>query len=402
MKKCIESKFIKYFIVTLVTAIFVVMYLIYYRADFSSLIALNENISVDSFVTNLLKGVGQKANIFQFCEYNLQNVIIYLLTKGTNNAVVALNMYYLCSFLLIAVLMFILFQKVKCSFCGSLFGSILLSFLPYHIERGQGQIITSSFYVFIIFTMIVFELFIDDDYKSGKAGQIIFFLFLPWIDIRAGYMLLLMFFILCIVMGNKKSWKTYALCEIVCLLGCIIITFLKKTSELQLNEKLQLASEEGMRTLDMLVPVRYHIVERLFNFRYDYDMTLNSTRECGYNSMGFLISTSFLYGLFVLLFKKRKDNRTVKLAWINIFVILIANIDGFGYLFEYSGFQVEYWNRMAIIIIINSVMIMIFSMERIQNWIEKKSSKLVGYICAFLIYVVSFLDIFLRHSFYFG
>lgn len=393
----------KYTIVGIATICMTIIYLIYYRADVTRLISMNSDINVDLFVWKLINGAEVEENIFAYCEYNFQNLFIYAMAKLFNDGIIALNVYYLLSFWGISLLMFMVLQKYKCSFMNSLFGAILLAFLPYHIERGQGQIVTSSFYVFIIFALIISELFIKCSNEKIEVWKSVFLLLIPWTDSKAAYMIEICMLVLCLCMSGKQNWKKNWFYEILLLVSCIMMTVLTKGRiGTAIEERLMLASEEGMRILDMLVPVRYHVMDRFFNFRYTYDVTLDSTRECGFNSVGTLLAFFFIYSLFVLLLKEHKDNRIARMAWINVIIILISSIDGVGYLFEYFGCYVGYWNRMTIMIIINLVVIMVISMDKVQVWLQGIIGKNITYAIMGVIEVVAFLDIFLRHSLYFA
>lgn len=170
------KKYKGYFIVITITSIILLVYLIYYQADMKSLISFNNKRDIDRFVKQLMHENIYEKSFFCVCEYNIQNMFIYSLFLITKNYVYALNIYYILSFFVISVTTFWMLQKFECSVWSSVFGAVLLCFLPYHIERGQGQIVDSTFFMVPLLVGSVYE-YLRCEKKRKLISCLLFLLF---------------------------------------------------------------------------------------------------------------------------------------------------------------------------------------------------------------------------------
>ena len=183
------------------------------------------------------------------------------------------------------------------------------------------------------------------------------------------------------------------------LIDALIIYFVANVeNKNNLTETVEKAKEEGLRILDFIMPVRRHIYDRFFNLRYDYDVAFGANGESGLNTLGFLLSVCFVMGILVLLFGKKGNTLVKWLSWINIVVILFANISGFGLLVEYAGIHVIFWNRMGIFIIVGSAAIMGIYADQIKTILQNKTNKVMCNITFAFVAIVAILDVLLRHA----
>ena len=77
----------------------------------------------------------------------LQLIVIKLLTFATPNFGVAMNLYYLLTFPLTALIALFVLRRLRLSYTASLLGSLLYTFIPYHFMRGEGHLYLSGYYV---------------------------------------------------------------------------------------------------------------------------------------------------------------------------------------------------------------------------------------------------------------
>lgn len=84
----------QYFTLIMVTAISVVLYLILKDAKLEQFITLDESKTIDKFIARMMEqnDISPASNIFSFCEYNIQNMVILLLSKVAGNSTVGINM----------------------------------------------------------------------------------------------------------------------------------------------------------------------------------------------------------------------------------------------------------------------------------------------------------------------
>lgn len=393
-------KYIRQYTIVLVVAIVVVLlYMACYRDGKNLFLALDKDKAIDDFVRLLLQSADKNTTItFTMCNYNIQNIIIFLLCKITGNVYQGLNIYYIVSFLLIAVLMFWYLQKLHISFGVATYISVLVSVLPYHIDRGQGQIITSTFFLVPVFAGIWNDVIYNKITKLNKYYLVVFCL-APFIDIRLSVMVIILGIILAIHRRDKEIIKTMIVYEFpITILTFILNQFTKELSSDNLEASIRLAREEGMRILDLLMPLRNHFLDRFFNIRYEYDVDFAANGEAGLNSMGILLSMFFVFSIIAILLNLKTDKRIIWMAWISIVVILISNINGFNILFEYIGIHVGYWNRMAIFIIVNTAAIMGIMTDKLHIFLIRKMNISLVNTVLVIIGILGILDIILRHN----
>lgn len=82
--------------------------------------------------------------------------VVSLFTRGYAET---LNIYFLLSFPLTALITLLVFRHFHFSYSTSLVGSLLYTFLPYHFMRGQGHLPLSSYYLVPPMVMLIVWVF---------------------------------------------------------------------------------------------------------------------------------------------------------------------------------------------------------------------------------------------------
>lgn len=396
-----DKKLINYIKLAIITAFITTLYLVLRNFHLAQLSFVDKGIAVDTFITNLLDMTNETdQNLFQFCQYNVQNMIIFLLCKITGNVAIGINIYYIVTFFAIAFSTYRLLKKVGISHEFAVLGAMLLMLLPFHTDRAEGQIITSSFFMVPIIIEIFYDTFFMEKQIKVDNKNIIIFLLLPLTDLKLSFMAAILMTALCIQRHQKAITRLTVIYEIPFLAESLVVYAANRSNKIGVLEAIELAKAEGLRILDFIIPIRNHFYDRFFNLRYEYDVSFSANGESGLNSMGVLLSVCFLFGLLTLLLGKNKNELIKWLSWINIVVILFANINGLGVLVEYIGIHITFWNRMGIFIIVNSVVIMGICAEQIKIVLKKTKvgNKIISAIIFGFIFVVSILDILLRHA----
>ena len=388
-----------------IMAIAVVIYITCYGKGNGQLISIDINKPMDGFIEHFIQNDGVfQGNILSECDYNIQNIIMLLLGKICGNIWNGINLYYTFSFFMIAFSMYWCMQKFKISVPVSIAISVLTAFLPYHTDRGQGQLVTSNFFIVPLFLGIWYDLLYEKNYCENKKINIFYMTVMclaPFIDIRVSWMMIILTIILLINRSDMEVTKkvaVYLLPSIMLSVFAGVLTGIIGSGDL--SEKIELAKTEGLRLLDMLMPVRYHIVGKLNDMRLNYDIGFSASGESGFNTMGLLVSAGFVCGMLALFFSNKCDKRIKWLSWINIIVIFISNIHGLNLFFEYMGLNLAYWNRMGIFILINSVIITGMLADSVKEIIYKKfPNKIctcVVYILFTVIWLGAYMELLLR------
>ena len=174
------------------------------------------DVFVERFVLGTNDGLGQ--NFFAYCQYNIQNMVIFALGKLFGSVAVGINLYHIATFWGIAFSAYWLFEKIGVSHRISLFASILLTILPYHTDRGEAQIITSSFFMVPVITAILYDIYFVGISAQNYRKNVIILLILPWVDLNLSLMTLILLLFLCLHRREKDAALWTAVCGIPTLL----------------------------------------------------------------------------------------------------------------------------------------------------------------------------------------
>jgi len=386
----------QYAAVMLLTAVSLSVYYILHQFQMRELWVYDADKAVDDFVCGIVQTGGTQA---AFLGFNLQNLVIFVLGRICGDAIFGMNLYYIMTFFMISGASYWCMKTMGISGRTALFISVLLSFVPFHIDRGQGQIITSSFFLVPVFLGLLYQIFFKENGTKLQICTLVWMAAAPFIDWRLAVMLTLLMLVLTVHRNEGRFYRTAGIYTAVLLVFTLFAGFLSGMfAQVDVTENIRLAREEGLRVLDMILPLRYHVSDRLWNIRYAYDISFSVHGECGLNTQGMLISAAFLYGLLVLFLGKKKDKRIQWLAWLSVVVILISVIGGFHLILEYLGINLVYWNRMGILIIVCSAVILGLMADQMRTRLSKRLPRPAVDAAAALIAIAGLAELILRQN----
>lgn len=390
----------QYIVVIVATFVVLLLYMRFYGNGENSFISMEMNRPMDKFIESMIQEseVGNQLS-FSSCEYNVQNVIILLFCKIAGNVYQGVNAYYMLSFFLISVAMFWYLKKLPIATAFAVYGAVMISLIPFHIDRGEGQIITSTFFLAPIFAGMWNDIIYEERVEQVNKCYLAVMFIAPFIDISLSIMALILMLILTIHKRNNRVGKIALiyLCPLA-IISMFLQQITKALSTCNLEQSIHLAREEGLRVLDMVMPLRYHVWDRLWNLRYEYDVAFAANGESGLNSMGTLLSAFFVISMLILFLNLHVDRRISWLAWGSVLVILLANVSGFNLLIEYVGIHVGYWNRMGIFIVVHTVAVMGILADRFHKFLNNKISVVIINLIYSFIGVMGIFELLLRQN----
>lgn len=389
----------QYIVVFVVTAVAVMSYLLCHKVDMVQPIAFDQDKAVDHFIRSAVsEGSNLQTDILYTCEYNVQNIIMFLLVKIWGNAWVGINCYYIVTFFLISISMYHFLLKLEMPASIAVGMAVLTTFLPFHVDRGEGQMVTSNFFLVPLFLEMLYELIYCKKTDDHRKGYLILASFAAFIDIRLSIMLCILFAILLLQRFDKEVVLHAVIYFIPLFLVTIIVGMISPSLK---NINIDAAKVEGMRLLDLIEPMRYHVLTRLSDIRFDYDISFLTHGESGTNSMGFLFSIGFVCMMLRFFLDQEKDRRIAWMGMLSLFVVIIAGVHGVGLVFEYFKIYVTYWNRMAIFIIVCSVATLGILLKNMFGHLKEKLGRKavsIGYIVINMIYLLEFFELILRQN----
>lgn len=389
----------QYIVVFVITAAAIVTYLLCHKVDMKQPIAFAQDKAVDLFIKSVVEESNDlQEDILFACEYNVQNIVILLLAKIWGNVWMGINCYYIMTFFLISFSMYHFTLKLRISNSIAIGLAVLTAFLPFHVDRGEGQMITSNFFMVPLFLEMFYELIYCMKTDVHKKNYFILVSLAAFIDLRLSIMVCIIFAILLLQRFDKEVAFRAVRYYIPLILFSIIVGIISPTLK---TIDLETAKEEGLRILDLIEPMRYHVLDKLSNIRLDYDISFSAHGESGLNSMGLFFSIGFICMLLGLFLEWKNDRRIAWMGMLSLFVVVIAGVYGIGLVVDYFGIHVVYWNRMAIFIIVCSVATLGILFDNITQSFKKKFGKkgvLIGCIAINMIYILSFLELILRQN----
>ena len=387
-----------YIMVFMITVAAVSVYLLCHRFHLSQPIIMNEDKAVDNFIRLAVLEGGTEVGMLSACEYNIQNMIMLLLIKSCKNAWAGINIYYILTFFMISFSMYLFFEKFEIPAMISVGLAALAAFLPFHVDRGEGQMMTSNFFLAPLFLCLFYDLIYCQKSDVYAKKYIALVCLAPFIDIRISVMAVLLFLIFLIQLHDWKYTKHIALYPVLLVFFTGLVGIISPTMGIS---DIGMAKEEGMRLLDLVMPMRYHISSRLSDIRYEYDILLSAHGESGLNSLGVLFSAGFVCMMLGLFFEWKKDRRIAWLGMISMIVILLAGICGIGTVIEYFGINVTYWSRMAVFIAVWSVAVTGMLIGKFCKYVEGRYGKRVSsvvYAAVYVLFTIEFFEFILRQN----
>lgn len=389
----------QYIMVLIITAAAVLVYLFCHKFNIFQPIAFQGDKPVDNFVSTIaVKSGSGQTGILQACEYNLQNVIMLLLVKICGNEWAGINIYYILTFFMISCSMYLFLSKLEipAAVCAGL--AVLAAFVPFHVDRGEGQMMTSNYFLAPLFMCMFYDMVYCKKTEERRKGYMALVCMAPFIDVRISIMAVLLMAVF-LVQRHSRDFTRYMagyLIPLTVLSGFAGIA----ASTLKVSD-IELAKGEGMRILDMILPMRYHIVGFLSDKRLDFDVLLSAHGESGLNSLGVLFSAGFVCMMFCLFFEWKKDRRIAWMGMISMIVILISGICGIGSVIEYFGVNVTYWSRMAVFITTCSVAVTGMLIGNVYKYVEDRYGKkfsAAGCAVVYAVFAVEFFELILRQN----
>lgn len=382
----------QYIIVFSCTTVAVLIYLICYRFDLAQPILIDNDKAIDNFIRIVaVDNDNMQVGIFEICEYNIQNIVMFILIKACGNVYAGINIYFIFTFFMISLSMYCFLVKLGIPSNVSIGLAVLAAFVPFHIDRGEGQMMTSNFFLAPLFLSMFYDLAYCKSVEVYSKGYIVLACIAPFVDVRISVMAAILFIIFLIQRQDWNFTKYAARYLIPLMVFTVCVGIISSTLKIS---DIEAAKEEGMRILDMILPMRYHIIDKFSNMRLEYDILLSAHGESGLNSLGALFSVGFVYMMFVLFFDGKKGGCIVWMGMISMIIILISGICGIGSVIEYFGINITYWNRMAVFITVCSVATIGILLGNCSKYIENKYGNRALYANWFVVYIVFVLEFF--------
>jgi phosphoglycerol transferase len=379
-------------------------------ADFYSTLVKNI-VENHSYYVNPNLGAPGVQQSYDFPQpHSTHLLLLQLLALFTSNYALVLNVYFLLTFPLIAVLALATFRQFGVSYPVGILGGTLYAFLPFHLFPGEGHLPYSSYFLVPVLSLVLLwilrgEAFFRWDVDGGQG----------WVTKKGGVSLLI-----CVLMGGDTAYNAFfsvfflvftavlarlryarhRLRSTAVLTGTLLLVFglnLVPTTLYQLRHgpnpdavqrQVQEAEIYSLKLAQLVLPVTGHRIHALAALKERYNM--NRLRfwinENDWTSLGAIGASGFLLLLGWLFFaggKKSGFDLLDSLSWLNLAGFLLGTIGGFGVLFALVvSDDIRAYNRICAFLAFFSFFAALLVLERMS---ERLSRYLVYPLLALLL-----------------
>ncbi len=401
--------------------LFVLFYYPYSGDIFFTGMFIKGSIDNPWFLHNDLLGMPFGLDFYDYPMFdNLHLGMMKLISLMTNDYASSYNLYYLLTYPLTTLTTLFVLRHFGLSFPAAIIGSLLYTFLPFHLTRAEGHIFLASYYLIPLMVMVILWIYLEHpifiwdrttrgesvDWSSSKAIASVVICFL--VSSAGLYYAFFALFFLAVV-GAIVAFKHLCLrpfftagflAASICL-GLVlniapnIFYWLQNGTNTSAVIRSALQAEVfGLRIVQLFLPNPWHRLPILAEWSKSYyqhltEIASSLTNESMTASLGIAGSLGFTL-LIGWLFIKRSDVATndliAGLSTLNIAAILLATIGGFGSLLAMISFsQIRAYNRISVYIAFFSLFAFVWGIEQIRKrWFHSKLPIFFGLLILFL------------------
>lgn len=305
---------------------------------------------------------------------NFHMLLVKLLSLRTNNYPSVLNNFFLLTFPLTIVAMLYALRRLGVSWLAGIWATLLFTMLPYHFTRGEQHLFLAAYWQIPLLGLVL--IWICRGELQTEA----------WSSRR-----MLGVLALCVLLGSSGYYYAFFACFFLLMAGLIAalqqrrvsafavpvvliavislfvvlnlmpsIIHMWRLGSVQVVQRVAAEAEAyGLRIGQLLMPVRWHRVQALWDLKVAYNMRIFIT-ENDDATLGLIGAGGFLGLLWWFFFNKpavREMNEPGArgvfnhLSVLNLSAVLLGTIGGFGSLVAFFGLpQIRAYTRLSIFI----------------------------------------------------
>ena len=347
-------------------------------------------------------------------DYFFPYLIVKFVTLFTSDVGVAANLFWISTYILTAVSMYIFLKKLGCTWITIILGSTLYNFLPYHYFRLEHFWLMGCYIVPLVGYMVVEmldEQFKVEDTRKKRKEWLIRFVFALIIGLNGIYYSVFSIMVLTITLFYSAVYKRRPqvikkyLTDCVAIALPIIILYAIPLALYGTNEISNIAGERsilhinifGLNLVTLFLPIPGHRISAFDNFtEYCYEQ-MGVTTENFTASLGLVMSIGVIIAVLFAFKKTCNDNWEERIRDFGIIILIIfivATIGGIdNFIAIFVSASIRCYNRLSIFIALFAIGAVCLLMDRVGVFFEKrKNYYMFGAICV-AVTVIGVLDV---------
>jgi phosphoglycerol transferase len=332
---------------------------------------------------------------------NFSYLIIKLLGFFTGDYARVLNLFFLLAFPLTTLTTIYVLRRFGVSRIASLLGGLLYAFTNYHIRRNENHLMYAAYFVVPLMVMALLWLCNGElSLWKTEAGRtrlhwrnpklLVSLLICVLITATGGvyYSFFAAFLLLSVALWllvRQRSLKVLLLPGLLLAVICggfvlnLSPNLIYRAQHGALNVTARAPGEAelfGLKIAQLLLPIVEHRLEPLAELKQRYEKTPLSNENTD-AALGMIGSFGFLFLLGRLLYGRRKaatqaDALLDHLSLLNITMVLLGTIGGFGSLFAHLiASQIRAYNRVSVYIAFCALFAVALLLDRLaQRWFQ--------------------------------
>lgn len=329
----------------------------------------------------------------------LSFLIIKILSVFSHDYAVVMNCFFFLTFPLTAMTSLFVFKRLGLRTVFAIVASLLFTFIPYHLMRGEGHLYLTTLYVIPVYVLLIISVWEDTLSRKVFFWMTMSAIFAASSGIYYAFFACYFLIITGILIGlYQRQWRPClkAGFYIVIIMTTVIINTSPSLFETykyghntELSQREANESETyGLKVSQMLLPVEGHRMHFMRIARQYYDRTAPLVNENNTATLGIIGSIGFIALLFALFIREKiQADNWYLLSRLNLSALLLGTIGGIGTMYAYLiSPMIRSYNRISVFIAFFAIFSFFFILQFLlkQRQTTNKTSLLIALLVLFI------------------
>jgi hypothetical protein len=384
---------------------------LYYQGDAIFYEALFKNfVETGQYYVNSHFGAPGQGELYDFpVPYSTHLLGFSLLRLFTRDYGLAINLYYLATYPLIALIALYVFRRFGISTGLAVGGSVLFAFLPYHLLRAQYHLMHSSYFLIPLVAMAALWVSLGHPLfryelegqnrrplltRDGIISVVVCILIAgdnPYHAFFAGIFLVVAGLLGQFRSGHRRSIVTAAVLAAV-VMASFAVNLIPNLVYFHTHGRTSIVARSpgdaevyGLKIIQMLGPVKGHRIAALARWKDGYDRQAPLINENATATLGVIGSIGFMV-LLGCFFVRRTRSLIYSLSVLNLGALLVGTLGGFGAIFSFTVWpQFRGYNRICVFIGFFSLFAVLLLLNQFLASLTTAKHRRIGLVIAPLV-----------------